>query len=122
MPSLFGETVVEMGFVTQDQLEEAIKQQKKGRAELGQIMKYRGTLSDDHVAMVIKFQNSEEGNGKKFGDCAVIIGLITDNQRDDAVKYQTTSRGVLGDLLIELGFLTRDQRDEIIKHQISSIT
>ncbi|MDP8241233.1 MAG: hypothetical protein P9X24_19265 [Candidatus Hatepunaea meridiana] len=115
--ALFGELVVDLGFITDEQLGEAVQMQKKGRAKLGQIMKQLMLINDDQVKATLAFQGSEKGKGKVFGDCAIELRIVDEKQRLEAVRYQTTSKGVLGDLLIELGFLTKDQRDEVTKQQ-----
>ncbi|MFC2150126.1 hypothetical protein ACFLQV_01355 [Calditrichota bacterium] len=119
--ALFGEVVIEMGFITEQQLAEAMEQQKQGRAKLGQIMHRMGKLDSNHIDEIFTYQQSEAGKDKRFGDCAVAMGLITQEDLDEAVNYQTTSKGVLGDVLIELGFLTQEQRDAAIKAQIQGI-
>ena len=120
MPILFGELVVELGYVTQEQLEEVIQMQKKGRSKLGQIMKYLLLLHQEQVDKVLEHQNNMREDRKAFGDIAIELRLITGKQRDEAIRYQLTSKGVLGDMLIEQGYLTRDQRDDVTRQQIQS--
>jgi len=118
MATKFGELVVDLGYVTQEQLDEAIYMQKKGRAKLGQVMKILRLLIDLQVVQVLECQKNAGAVGKLFGDCAVELGLVTEKQRDEAVRYQTGSKGVLGDMLVQLGFLTTDQRNEVIRQQM----
>ncbi len=117
MPAKFGEIVVDMEFVTEEQLEEAIALQKNGRAKLGQIMVNLRMVTEEEVDKVLDFQKQDVNQGKRFGECALELGLITGIKLAEAVKYQTTSKGVLGDILIDLGYLTTAQRDEVIKEQ-----
>jgi len=118
MGILFGELVVDLGYITQQQLDEAIFMQKKGRAKLGQIMEHLRMITDPQVVQILEYQKTEEGSGKIFGDCAVVLQVVNEKQRKEAVRYQTTSKGVLGDMLISMGYLSRDQLDEIIKQQL----
>jgi hypothetical protein len=118
MGVLFGELVVDLGYITQQQLDEAIFMQKKGRAKLGQIMKHLRMLNDSQVEQILNYQKSEEGLGKMFGDCAVLLQLVDEIHRIEAVRYQTSSKGVLGDMLISMGYLTRQQLDEVIRQQL----
>jgi hypothetical protein len=120
MPALFGEIVVDIGYVTHEQLQEAVEFQKKGRARLGQVMVHLRILSQEQVEKALAHQKSEHGAGKVFGNCALELGLISAGDLSEAVRYQTTSKGVLGDILIHLGYLTREQRDEVIKEQLRS--
>ncbi|MCF7809978.1 hypothetical protein K9N50_03210 [bacterium] len=118
MGVLFGELVVDLGYVTQQQLDEVIFMQKKGRAKLGQIMKHLRLLDDSQVEQILNYQKSEEGWGKIFGDCAILLQLVDEKQRIEAVRYQTTSKGVLGDMLLSMGYLTREQLDDVIRQQL----
>lgn len=118
MATKFGELVVDLGYVTQEQLNEAIYMQKKGRAKLGQVMKILRILTDLQIDHVLDSQKKIGTLVKRFGDCAVELGIITEEQRQEAVRYQTNSKGVLGDMLITMGYLTRDQRDEVIRQQM----
>ena len=120
MAALFGETVVEMGFITAEQLNEVIELQKKGRAKLGQVMKNQRLLADEQVERTLNYQLEEKGLGKMFGDCAVELGFITENQVMEALRYQKTSKGVLGEQLIDLGYITVNQRDQVIKAQFTN--
>ena len=119
MAALFGETVVEMGFITIEQLNGVIELQKKGRAKLGQVMKNQRLLTDEQVERILNYQLEEKGLGKMFGDCAVEFGFITENQVMEALRYQKTSKGVLGEMLINMGYITVDQRDQVIKAQFT---
>jgi len=118
MPALFGEIVVDMGYVTSAQIQEAVEFQKKGRAKLGQVMVHMRLLNQEQVENVLAYQKLDKGAGKVFGICVLELGLISDRDLTEAVRYQTTSKGVLGDILIHLGYLTREQRDEVIKQQL----
>ena len=117
MAALFGEMVVEMGFITEDQLNEVIELQKQGRAKLGQVMKNHRLLTDEQIERVLNYQLEDKGLGKMFGDCAVELGFITENQVIEVLRYQKSSKGVLGNMLIEKGYITADQRDQVIKAQ-----
>ncbi len=120
MAALFGEMVVEMGFIIAEQLNEVIELQKQGRAKLGQVMKNKRLLTDEQVERVLNCQLEEKGLGKMFGDCAVELGFINETQVMEALRYQKTSKGVLGELLIDMGYLTADQRDQVIKAQFTN--
>jgi uncharacterized protein (DUF433 family) len=117
MAAKFGEIVVDLGYITQEQLDEALELQQKGRAKLGRVMVNLMMLNRSQVDDILKYQSSPEHKGKKFGECALEMKLIDIKQLDEAVRYQTTSKGVLGDILIDIGYLTIEQRDEVILKQ-----
>ncbi|MBD3167428.1 hypothetical protein GF324_12575 [bacterium] len=116
MAAKFGEVVVDLGYVTEAQLQEAIELQKKGRARMGEVMMHLRILTPGQVDDVLECQKNADG-AKLFGECAVEKGLISQDQRDEAVKYQTTSKGMLGEILVEMGYLTREQREEAVRQQ-----
>ncbi len=122
MTARFGEIVVDLGYISDEQLKEAIELQGRGRAKLGQIMVQLRMITEYQVDKIIEFQGSDNGKGKRFGECALELGISDGPTLAEAVKYQTKSKGVLGDILVELGYLTQEQRDEVIRTQLRSLT
>ncbi|MDP8206941.1 MAG: hypothetical protein P9L92_09780 [Candidatus Electryonea clarkiae] len=121
MPARFGDIVVDMDYVTEEQLLEAIQLQKKGRAKLGEIMVHLRIIDRKAVDVVVEYQTSPKGEGKRFGACALELGTVSGPKLAEAIKYQTQSKGVLGNILIDLGYITAIQRDEVIKSQLQGL-
>jgi len=119
MAAKFGELVVEMGFVTNQQIEEVIEMQKKGRAKLGQVLVNLHLLTKRQLEDIVTYQISPEGAGKKFGECAIEMKLLTEEKLTQAINYQKTSTGMLGEILMDLGYLTLEQRDAVIRRQLA---
>ncbi|MDP8228495.1 MAG: hypothetical protein P9M15_03485 [Candidatus Electryoneaceae bacterium] len=117
MRTKLGQTLLKMGFVTQEQLDEALTMQKQGHVEMGQVLKYLGLLNSEQIEQILEFQKTDPSDDKTFGVCAVRLGLITDKHRAIAKIFQFTSRRILGDILIQLGYLTEEQREEALKRQ-----
>ncbi len=118
MSQKFGEIVVELGFVTADQLHKAISMQKNSRAKLGEIMTQLLILTPEQVKDILKYQGSDKNPGDRFGVCAVKMGLASEELRAKAVKYQSAGQGILGELLVDLGFLTEEQKNRIVQEYI----
>ena len=118
MEKKFGEIVLELGFVTSEQLHIAMKMQNNSRAKLGEIMTQLLILTPDQVKDVLKYQGMQNNRGDRFGVCAVKMGLTTEELREKAVKYQSTGQGILGELLVDLGFLTDEQKNRIVQEYI----
>jgi hypothetical protein len=118
MSQKFGEIVVELGFITKDQLHTAMKMQKNSRVKLGEIMTQLLILTPYQVKDVLKYQGGDKNQGDRFGVCAVKMGLVTEESREKAVKYQNTGQGILGELLVDLGFLTEEQKNRIVQEYI----
>jgi hypothetical protein len=119
MSAKFGDLAVEMGYVTQERIELVLDMQRKGRAKLGQVLINLNLMLPQQVESVLLHQASPEGKNKKFGECAVEMGFITDKQLTEAMKFQVTSAGMLGEILVELGFLSTQQRDDVIRMQLN---
>ncbi|HHE46348.1 MAG TPA: hypothetical protein ENL08_01420 [Bacteroidetes bacterium] len=118
MALLFGEIILKLGYVTTEQLKEAIEIQKIGRAMVGQVLRNLNMLTDSQVDEILAYQRTPKGKGKMFGDCAVELGLVSFMDLAEAIRYQITSRGFLGDILVRLGYITPEQRDEAIRRQL----
>ena len=119
MAAKFGELVLELGYVTPEQISEAIQRQQQGKYPLGQILVHFARMTQHQVDETLAYQQSRNGEHITFGDAAIHLGFITPAQRDDALQYQRTSKGVLGDLLVTLGFITETQRNSVLKLQTS---
>lgn len=117
MAERIGAILLELGYINEEQLEEALQKQSDGKEWIGQSMVSRGMLSLDQVSSIIHFQQSSKGKGKLFGVCAVGMGMITEEQRLVIMKYQDFCRGILGDILADMNYLTYEQRDEAIRQQ-----
>ena len=117
MAAKFGETVVELGFITREKLEEVLEMQRKGRVKIGQVMVNLGILKHHEVEDIVMRREGNECLKMRFGECAVHLGFVPPERLAEALKYQTTSMGLLGDLLIELGYLSIEQRHDAIRQQ-----
>ncbi|MGI5850160.1 MAG: hypothetical protein ACOX8Q_08900 [Christensenellales bacterium] len=51
-----GELLIEVGMVTQAQLEECLKEQKKTGERLGKILKAKGILTEQQLMEIMEFQ------------------------------------------------------------------
>jgi hypothetical protein len=121
MTDKFGDILRKSGYITDDQLQEALKIQAEGAEWIGQSMMRKKMISMEQLSEIITFQQSEIGKGKVFGVCAVGLGIITEKQRNDMFNYQMLTRGLIGEILANLGYLTDEQRDKAIKLQFSQM-
>lgn len=118
--ALFGEVAIELGYITQQQLDQAMTRQIQGRAILGQILSQMEVFSGEQSEEVYAYQLSNRGEDKKFGECAVEMNLVSPEKVNEVVQFQETSKGNLGDILIDMGYITREQRDEALRIQQKS--
>ena len=131
-PRKLGEHLVEHGLLSQQQLLEALAEQRVRqrdgiRVPLGEIILEHGWLSADALADALTAQ--QECNGRsggdlymRLGDYLVVEGQITLAQLAQALAEQLRLRqqGVpilLGDILVRRGYLARATLEEILERQ-----
>ena len=112
----FGEILLDEGLVSEEQLKHALGYQTNAKLRVGEIMLKLGTLKSHHIEDILTHQ-SEKEPVMKFGEIAIKLKLAESEHIDAAVKYQRTSKGMLGDILVELGYLTEENRIKITEMQ-----
>ncbi len=144
---LFGELAEAAGYITEDQLDEALEEQKRTRMDgetvplLGEILRRRGYMNERQVQNVLNA--ARRLGGRRFGEMAMNLNLITIQQLDAArsvqrklehpereVDWEESTRAVyeslreeqdnkddppiLGRILKKLGFLSQEQVQNIL--------
>lgn len=125
----FGVMAVEMGFVTSEQVVEALKIQDSeacstGKSRpIGRILLNEGLITLQQLGEVLRAtgKGDEKKVDKTFGDVAIEKGFITPEQLEKALKIQTDDacslgkRRPVGRILLNEGFITLQQLGEVIK-------
>ena len=125
----FGMMAVKKGFVTPEDVVEALKIQESEECSAGQhrpigrILSNEGHITLQQVGEVLRSMGKmdEKKVDKTFGDVAVEKGFITENQIEEALKIQTDDacstgeRRPVGRILINEGFMTLQQVGEVLK-------
>jgi tetratricopeptide (TPR) repeat protein len=134
-PRRFGEYLVEKGYVTYAQLDEAIQEQRMfyrpGRSvPLGEILVRRGWLSVQQLTDILALQQSERVAGdqsslrlERLGEYLVAQGCITPQQCAAALveqfRFREQGRSIkLGELLVSRGYITRQALDQALELQM----
>ncbi len=117
----FGEILQEEGLVSETQLHEALQIQKHSNLKVGDVMLKQGSLKSHHIEQILDHQR-DVAPSLRFGEIAVTLGLVEAHKVDDAIRYQRTSKGMLGDILVELGYLTEQRREQIMEMQARDLT
>jgi len=84
-----GDVLVEMGLLTQRQVEAALATQRGLGARLGEILVRKGWLSRGQLARALKVQAEMR---RRLGEILVAIGALTRRQLDYALRIQKTLR------------------------------
>ena len=125
----FGNIAVEKGFVTAEQLDEALRIQaeedisKGEHRPIGRILLNEGHITLQQVSDVLKAMDKlyEEKTDKSFGDIAVEKDFITPEQLDEALRIQmheyssTGNRRSIGRILLNEGHITLQQIGKVLK-------
>lgn len=126
---LFGKIALKRGWITNDQLREAITLQQKEtrvgpRKPLGELLRDRGYLTDSQIADILKAQRviSFRVDEIRYGRLAVRNGFVTEEAVQEALARQREElkagrKRRIGQLLIDRGRLTRRQHEAVLKIQ-----
>ncbi|MFC1587422.1 serine/threonine protein kinase [Planctomycetota bacterium] len=126
--NLFGKLAVEMGFITEAQIEECMALQeeylKQGKEfmRIGEILEMKGYLKSDAKARLLSINMSRAK--RLFGETAVELQYCRQQDIDDALARQTKLRSKgsqvrIGKLLIDNGLLNERQVEFILSFQHS---
>ena len=135
---LFGRMALRAGFITEEQLKEALKKQEESpvHRRLGDILVELGYMTRGQVALVMRAQGRQLDKTDKrlrlprrdvlFGTIAVKLGLATKEQINRALRRQAELRAQgkevpLGKILVEEGVLTLSQVRTLLAHQRKSL-
>lgn len=101
-----GDILVQEGWITQDQLDEAIAAQKETRdyKPLGEICVERNWISKNELKKILR----QHRISIRLGDLLTNLGLVTEEQVTLALEAQNGSGKKLGQLLLDKGFISED--------------
>ncbi len=104
-----GELLVQSGRITDNQLAQALAEQKRSGEKLGEVFVRLGVLTELQLIGLLDFQRiqgmgSPSSGPLRLGELLVSTGCISRLQLDEALRKQTSSRKYLGEVLIEEGY------------------
>jgi CheY-specific phosphatase CheX len=102
----FGQFLLEKGYITREQLLDALQYQKTVNVKLGSLAIDKQYLTGAQVEEILKAQRLEN---KKFGEIAVSKKLLTQEQLNELLNAQKADRILLGQSLVEKEALTWEQ-------------
>ncbi len=119
-PLRLGDILVKEGYVTQTDIDDALRIQKEEKAltsvPLGKILVNMGVLSEDDLESALQHTKLR----KNIGSIAVEMGLV--KKEDLEFCLMNKKKGQLtGEALVEYGFLTTEDVHELLKAQINSL-
>ncbi|MCU0722106.1 MAG: hypothetical protein MUC63_00550 [Planctomycetes bacterium] len=135
---LFGKIALRKGIITQQQLDECLKEQDttEGPRLIGMVLLAKGFITKDQLREILEFQKEnaqkpalgadEQKSDIAFGFLAVKRGYTTLNRVYECVREQarTAKLGLffrLGEIFVNKGYLTVEQVQEILRDQKKTI-
>jgi hypothetical protein len=133
---LFGERAVELGFVDEEDVLEALRAQHEAKILfgkhlfLGEILLLQRKLSARQIADILREsseqpEEAEDVHGRRFfGDVAIDMGFCTAQQVFDALNVQRAEDGkgghhrLVGEILFERGYLTKAQVEQVVVRMV----
>ena len=108
----FAAQLYQRGVVSADEFAEAVSRQIADRPPLGSVAIARGKLSKSEVADICAAQVN--AGHKRFGEVAVEMGLLTDDDVDELLAVQSESVPDLLEIFEKMGTLTRSQLETAV--------
>ncbi len=109
-----GETLVETGVISAEQLEQALAEQQRSGRKLGRVLTELGLCTQEDIATALQ----EQVRRIRIGDLLIDYGHITEEQLGEALKQQKGSERKLGQVLIDMGLVTQRQILEVLADQL----
>ncbi|MBW7875947.1 MAG: Flp pilus assembly complex ATPase component TadA [Candidatus Cloacimonetes bacterium] len=120
-----GEILREKGFVTLEQIEEALEKSQKDNIpmglavlELGFINQTQLKIALEDQAAIKKFQKKRVSNKRKLGDILLASGALTQEQLSAALEFSAAHGMRIGDALVQLGIVTEDELAQSVAEQL----
>jgi hypothetical protein len=122
-----GWILLDGGFISPDELERALSEQRHSKELLGEILVCMGALKPDELKAVLSIQRDLSSLGEAvklssgihhmLGELLVQSGRITQGQLEDALTEQGIKGGKLGEILIRIGALKKQELDAVLTFQ-----
>lgn len=143
-PKRIGDNLLRLGYISQSQLEYALREQEDKGGLIGNILVKNGFITEQDLIEFIatsrlsrlgdkllqeKLINSkqlksalayQEANGGRLGDILVSLNYISQEVLSEFLERDTKEKEPLGQMLVENGEITKEQLTEAIKLQKKS--
>lgn len=98
----FGNFLLSKGYITNEQLFDALKEKAQKHAKLGTLAIHSGLMTAAEVDSVIVEQTHQD---KKFGELTIEMGYLTDEQVKELLNIQSPDFLLLGQILLDKGII-----------------
>jgi len=104
---ILGEYLIEKGVITREDLNKALKKQKKNRIPLGQLALQAELISALEMFQILSGQRKRGKEAPIFGELAVELNMLSKKDIDRLLKLQSQTTALLGEELVSIGILTK---------------
>lgn len=104
---IFGEYLVEQKIIREEDLGRALEIQKTDRVPLGQLALQNRLIDNKQLFRILSRQRRPEEKDKNFGQLAVEMGYLGQDQVEDLLERQTHTNRLLGEILVSEGWVTQ---------------
>lgn len=109
----FGTYLLNKGFITPEQLENALEVQNYSHVKFGVLAINAGFMSPQQIEEVHRLQMRAD---KKFGQISVELGYLTSEQLDELISTQKKGHLLLSQALLDKGYLSLEELQSAINN------
>ncbi len=111
----FGDYLVRQSIIRENDLTRTLEMQKIDRIPLGQLALQKGLIDNKALFRILSRQRKVEGRNQTFGQLAIQLGYLSQEQVNDLLKMQTQTNRLLGELLVSQGFVSQVEMIKALK-------
>jgi len=117
---LFGEFLLERELVKEDDLVCALDEQQKNKMPLGQMAVQKGFMDSKALFKVLTEQRKRVRDANDFGQIALEMGVLKQDQVEELVESQNTTNELVGNILVTKGLLSREKLVQMLREYDSA--
>jgi hypothetical protein len=103
----FGDYLVELNIIQEQDLVRALEIQKTDKVPLGQLALQQGLIDNKALFRILSLQRKDGGRNQTFGQLAIQLGYLTEEQISELLEKQIHTNRLLGELLVSQGFVSQ---------------
>jgi len=111
----FGDYLVRQSIIRENDLTRTLEMQKIDRIPLGQLALQKGLIDNKALFRILSRQRKVEDRNQTFGQLAIQLGYLSQEQVNDLLKMQTQTNRLLGELLVSQGFVSQVEMIKALK-------
>ncbi len=111
----FGDYLVRQSIIREKDLTRTLEMQKTDRIPLGQLALQEGLIDNKALFRILSRQRKVEGRNQTFGQLAIQLGYLSQEQVNELLKMQSQTNRLLGELLVSQGLVSQVEMIKALK-------